>query len=239
MIKETIAFYDRESAQYSEKRYSGITQSYYQFLFKKRLALFLNFVRKSVATLPTQATLLEIGCADGVVVRAIETHFPKRFEKYLGIDVSPKMIEQATQYNTNPKATFTLRDRLSPVEQFDVVIELGVHPIDLEGELTFVSDHLKPGGYFFYALAGKRSSHVRFKLRHVAYAKDYRTYREYESALSRVFSIVDTRVYGLFIPKLWMIPLLGRLLQPIVDQFCALLIPEFFHEKIYVLRKKD
>jgi SAM-dependent methyltransferase len=236
-IEETTDFYDKESIQYSQKRYHGVTESYYQYLFKGRLALFLKSLSSVLSGLPEDASLLEVGCADGVVLRAIEETFPKRFSKIVGVDISPKMIEQSVACNRNHKAHFCLREQLPP-EEFDTVIELGVHPVSLVGELLSARAHLKSGSYFFYDLAGRHSLHSRFKLKGVSYVNDYRSYREYDKVIAEHFEIISTKNYGFFIPKLWAFPRIARILQPIIDWCLCPLFPELSHEKMYILKKK-
>jgi SAM-dependent methyltransferase len=238
MIQDTVDFYEKESGHYTAKRYPEITTSYTQYLFKKRLKIFLVFLIKIEKDLPQNATILEIGCADGVLFKAIEEKFPNRFSKLVGTDISPKMIEEARRQNTNTRASFCLRDELRP-EKFDLVIELGVHPFDLDGELNYVSGYLNSKGYFFYNLGGLKSLYARFKLKDKPYIKDYKTYSLYEKFLSKYFSIEASQVYSLFIPWLWKIPFVGRSLQPVFDFVFRGITPELFHEKIYLLKKKS
>jgi len=231
-----IVFYDRESAYYSDKRYATVTESYTQYIFKIRLAIFLSFLERIEKDLPKNATIFEIGCADGVVFKAIEKRFPGRFSRLVGMDISPKMIEEAKKQNDNPRAIFCLRND-TPSEQFDIVIELGVHASDLQTESQYVSDHLKPGGYFFYSYAGSESIYRRIKLKDVAYAEEYQPYAAYESILRKFFEIRCAKVYGLFVPKLWKFPRVARVVQPVADDLFRHLVPNLFHEKLYVLVK--
>gem|GEM_PF-1386338 len=235
MDSDTVDFYDEESSKYSIKRYPKTTRSYTQFLFKKRLEIFLNLLEKVESSLPEDATILEIGCADGVVLSAVERRFPKKFSSLVGIDISPNMIEVAKIKNTNERASFLLRQDL-PNKKFDVVIELGVGAYEYVDEWKFVTNLLKENGSYFYSLAGSQSLFTKIKNRNAPYIKYYKTYKGYESILSEYFSIKKTQVYGLFIPWLWKIPFVGRLLQPIFDFVFQKITPELFHEKIYLLQ---
>jgi SAM-dependent methyltransferase len=238
MNQETIDYYDKASSGYSDIRYKGITKSFSQYLFKKRRDLFLTLLEGVEKNIPQNATILEIGCADGVLFKAIEEKFPNRFSKLIGMDISPKMIEEATKQNINHKASFFLKDDL-PFDKFDVVIELGVHPFDLDTELSYASEHLKTKGYFFYNLVSSKSFFVKIKLKDKYYVKDYKTYYFYEQFLKKYFVTIRTKVYGLFVPKLWSIPFIARFIQPAVDFVFGHIVPELLHEKIYLLQKKD
>lgn len=235
-LDNQISFYDKESSYYTDKRYATVTESYTQYIFKTRLNIFLSYLEKIEKNLPKEATILEIGCADGVVFKAIEKRFPERFSRFVGMDISPKMIEEAKKQNSNPRSNFCLRDD-TPSEQFDIVIELGVHTPNIEEESQYVSNHLKSGGYFFYNYAGSESIYRRTKLKEIAYAKDYRPYKVYESSLRKFFTIKNTKVYGFFVPKLWWAPSIARVIQPMLDWVFRFFVPDLFHEKLYVLIK--
>jgi len=235
-IKKQVDYYNARSANYSEVRYPKITLSYTQYIFKKRLEIFLDFLERIEETLPENATILEIGCADGVVFKAIEEKFPGRFVKLVGIDVSPKMISEAKNRNKNLRALFFLRDEFK-LKKFDLIIELGIHPYNLDGELNYVNECLNSKGYYFYSAVGRKSVFVGLKLRAEKYLNDYKSYKQYEQIFGKNFILENSEVYGLFIPKLWSVPFLGRLLQPIFDSVFSKIIPERLHEKIYCLRK--
>jgi SAM-dependent methyltransferase len=236
MDKKVIDFYDKESAYYSDKRYAPIIQSYTQYVFRTRLNIFLSYLEKIEKDLPKEASIFEIGCADGVVFKAVEQKFPGRFLKLVGMDISPKMIEEAIKKNDNTRATFFIRDQ-APLEKFDVVVELGVHPFDVEGESKYVSEHLKTGGYFFYDSAGSNSIYRHLKLKDAVYAEDYKPYKVYEDILRKFFIIKHTEAYGLFIPKIWKHPSIARFIQPKVDRLFRCISSNLFHEKLYVLIK--
>jgi SAM-dependent methyltransferase len=228
-------FYDSESDQYSKKRYEGLLSTYTQFLFRKRLEIFLGMFKQIAGQ--RKVSLLDIGCADGIVINRIQRAFPQSTHKVVGIDISPQMIAQARESIKDPRASFYLRNE-APQEMYGVILELGVHVENLEDEIQYVKNHLVNGGYFIYSVAGRDSLHARIKLQNAAYVKDYRSYADAERILSEHFEIVDSQAYGFFIPKLWSIPPLARVLQPIIDSILRGITPSLFHEKIYLLRDK-
>ena len=236
MDKETVDFYNKESAYYSRKRYDGPTEGYIQYVFRRRLALFLSYVQKIEKDLPKEASILEIGCADGVVFKALEERFPNRFSKLVGIDVSPSMIDEALKTNNNPRTTFEVRGG-KDLGKFDIVIELGVHPYDLDAELTYVRNHMNTDGYFFYDVSGSQSIYRRIKLKDADYADDYRTYQAYKNIFNKYLSIKAEIAFGFFIPKLWKIPAVARIIQPLADTVFMHIMPELFQEKLFVFKK--
>jgi SAM-dependent methyltransferase len=236
MAYNTIEYYDAESGAYSRKRYEGALVTYTQYLFRKRLQIFTGFLG-DILPPERRAKMLEIGCADGIIMNRIAAAYPKNIEKIVGLDISPMMIETARERNHDPRLLFFLRDE-APHEQYDIVIELGVHIENWEEEVKYVKDNLTPGGHFLLSVAGKSSLHARIKLNGAEYLKDYKTYKAAEEIITSHFEIVEARVYGLFTPKLWAIPFLGRILQPVIDTIFRPMVPELFHEKIYLLKKK-
>ena len=111
-----------------------------------------------------------------------------------------------------------------------------MHPFDLRKEAKHVVDRLNIGGYFFYDAVSSGSLYGRIKLRDAWYVKDYMPYKKYDDLLRNFFLIKETRVYGLFIPKLWKYPALGRLSQSAFDALFRYIFPSLFHEKIYILK---
>lgn len=239
MNQETIEYYNKASKGYSDVRYRSDTVSFSQYLFKKRKDLFLKYLEKIIDNIPEQATILEIGCADGVLFKAIEERFPGRFSKFIGLDISPRMIDEARKQNINDKASFLLRkDFNTKNNKFDMIIELGVGNNDLDAELFFVYSNLKPDGYFFYSVSGAKSLYTNLKNIDQFYTShDNRTYSKYEIIFKKYFILEKSCVYNIFIPKLWSVPIFARALQPLCDWFLKRIIPEFFHEKIYVFKK--
>ena len=237
MKEETIEFYNKESSQYSEKRYEGITNSYFQFVFKRRLTIFLSFF-DVLSRDAKNIKALEIGCADGIVARKLLLVSEDKLDSVVGVDISPDMISQAKQITHNPKITYYMRGE-EPAALYNLIFELGVHPYDFEGELKFVSSRLVPEGYFIYSLASRGSLQVKFKLKGAAFVNDYMDYTDYEKIIVKYFNIVSSEPYGLFIPKLWAFPGFARIVQPIIEKIFKNIFPNLFHEKVYLLKKKQ
>ena len=235
MLEEkTIKIYDQEADKYTLKRYAGPIDNYVKYLFLTRRKIFLGLMSK-IRWPKAEPMLLEIGCADGVIMRSVKEKFPNLFKRYVGIDISPKMIEAAQQQN--PGMEFYLRDQL-PAGQFDLIIEMGVGTYFVS-ELEYVKKLLAPDGYFIYALAGKESLHIKFKHRDADFLGGYRDYRTYEAEIAKHFQIVKSVPYALFVPKLWTNSRLGAKIQPLVDRLARKFLPaDWFHEKIYLLKNK-
>lgn len=232
------AFYDAESAVYSDKRYPIKTATYVQYFFKRRLALALKVIVSRVSG-RTGLKLLDVGCADGVVTRSVIERFPETFSTLVGTDVSLPMIEAAKRSTLDPRVSFFGKSD-APKERFDVVLGLGyLSPAIFDGEIRFVLDRLAPDGLYICTLASKGSLHARFKLKGEPYLADYRSYDEYRSMLSKHFDIISETSYGFFIPKLWSMPAIGRALQPLFDAIFRHIAPGAFHETMYALKLKQ
>ncbi len=235
MDKKGNSFYDLESVVYSKKRYQGVTRSYTQYFFKRRLSLVLRLLGRIGGK---NLKLLDIGCADGIMTISIHEHFPEMFSELVGVDVSSAMIEVARKATSDPQISFFLKSE-TPNKRFDIALSLGyLSAVIFEDEARFVSDHLKSDGYYICALAGRDSLHRRLKLGNVPYLSDFRAYSEYDKMLRTHFLIVKEIPYGLFVPKLWSMPFLARILQPVFEVFFAHIAPNLFHEKIYLLKLK-
>ena len=232
----TVDFYNDESEQYSRKRYEGETMTYFQFLFKRRRQLFLGLISRISGELK-DSDVLEIGCADGVLVKKLFQKLPNIFKSIIGIDVSPLMLERARETTKDPKASYFLRGE-EPEGKFKLVIELGVHVQNFDDEMLYVCQKLESNGCFIYSASGRNSLHAKIKLSKEKYVVDYMDYPEYEKVIRKYFEIISAEPYGLFVPKLWAIPSIARLLQPFLDSVFKNTFPDLFHEKIYLLRKK-
>ncbi len=232
MSKDTN-FYNKEGAVYSQKRYPVISTDYVHFFFKKRRAILMRMLRDISATYPQMTALLEVGCADGVIIRGIKSYFPK-FTQLVGVDISPAMIAEAIGQSSGD-IDFYVRDR-DVYGAFDVVVEVGVVNLtDMEMEFIFVKKNMKHGGYYICSLASRTSSRSRLKFNHTDFA-NHLSFEEYEEAISSHFVIVEAESYGLFVPIIWKIPFLGRLLQLFAEVVGKICCPQLFHEKIYLLR---
>jgi SAM-dependent methyltransferase len=235
-MKDT-SFYNQESTQYSLKRYPKVAQSYTQFFFNRRLSFAKKYIAKVLLYEKRPLSLLELGCADGIVVREFEQTFPGAFSKIVGVDVSPGMVEEARRQNKSQVAEFFLRQEYANGEVVDVVNETGViNYAGFDQDVAFVENRLKRGGWYVLSVAGTNS--LRNTLKGEGDFIDFRSYREYESLLREKFTIHRAIGCGVFVPHLWKIPALARLLQPIVEVIIGTLIPSWCHEKIYLLRIK-
>jgi len=234
MIKDT-EFYNKESGQYSSKRYPPVAQTYVQFFFKRRLDVLLKLLSKRYAG-RSGMNLLDVGCADGIVVRGIEADLGGVFSQMIGIDIAPDMIAAAQKFNSSPNISYFIRGQEPSTMTYDAIVETGVaNYTDFDAELKYADKALKPGGYYFLSIAGKGSLNDRFG-RGVGY-DNFLSYKEYESRISSKFVIEDAAAVGLFLPIVWMIPPLARLIQPALEAIFSI-ASGLFHEKIYVLKKK-
>lgn len=245
MIKE---FYNAESAKYSEKRYTGKADNYVRYFFQKRLALVLSYLHKYLSD-KNSLRLLDIGCADGVISRAIDESFPKKFDEIVGLDIATKMIEHAREITPDSKFSFFVKDDFLKNNEllaekyrnmkFDVILSLGYLSMEtLEKELDLAQQFLAEKGRYICTLGSKDSIHARLKLQNEPYYKNYGTYSVYESIISKKFQIERTYPYGLFIPKIWTVPAVAKVIHPFIDAIFSHILPNIFHEKIYVLRRK-
>ncbi|RAJ73694.1 ubiquinone biosynthesis O-methyltransferase [Chitinophaga dinghuensis] len=95
-----------------------ITYEYERITDIKRL----NFITDSLKdTIPAEATILDVGCGNGVISR----HLGQFGYKVLGIDVSDKTIAVARSKNTLPNVQFEVisaEDLIAQGQQYDAVI---------------------------------------------------------------------------------------------------------------------
>jgi glycosyltransferase involved in cell wall biosynthesis len=227
-------FYNEESAQYSKKRYVETPRSYLQYFYKHRLAITERYLRE-VAGDRQGLDLLEVGCADGVIIRAVGENFPRTFKRLVGVDIAPGMIEEAKRKNNDPRAEFYVRSgyQSSPV---DVLVETGVvNYSDVEYELDTAGTYLKPDGYYILSIAGTGSLYNRLK---GDVLKDFRPYRIYDRLIRERLTVVRVRGSGLFVPYIWRLPALALPIQAIFDATASVLAPGLCHEKVYLLKKK-
>ena len=234
-IKNT-AFYNTESASYSRSRYPDIPQTYTQSFFRRRLQLSLKALRRALGHDPRGLSLLEVGCADGVVMRAVDAALPGAFSQMVGVDIAEKMIEVARAETPLPHAEFHVRSAYASPERFDVELELGVvNYVMLEDELRYAKEHLKDGGIYILSMAGTDSIFNKIKGGGEK-SRDLRTYWECESLIQAQFTIVEAHGYGFFVPYLWRAPVFARLMQPFVEVIANAFFKNLCHEKLYVLK---
>lgn len=235
-MKDT-SFYNQESTQYSSKRYPKVPSSYTQFFFNRRLALTKNFVAKIIAYEGKELSLLELGCADGIVVRELVHTFPHAFSKLVGIDISPGMVEEARKQNTEQRVEFLLRQDYVARPTVDIVTETGViNYAGFDSDVTFVSQNLKNDGWYVLSIAGTNS--LRNLLKPEGDFVDFRSYGEYEKLLREKFSVYATIGCGFFIPHIWKVSVIARPLQLFADAVLGRIFPSLCHEKVFLLKKK-
>lgn len=231
------SFYDKASVDYSKKRYEGAPQSFIQFFFQRRLKHVLWLVGKYCKEKNNQI-LIEDGCADGIVARAVGESYKENFTKIIGTDISPGMIERACSLNKNPIASYLVKSEISPDVKADVLLAVGfVSPGIFTNEFDFIKKHLESEGICIISLASKNSPYARLKLKDKEITSDYWTFKKYEEFLAKDFTITDSIPYGLFIPKLWALPFLARRIQPILEVVFKP-FPILFHETLYVIKQK-
>jgi SAM-dependent methyltransferase len=230
------SFYDKASADYSAKRYSSRPRSFIQFLFQKRLKHVLYLIEKHMRQ--NGGTLIEDGCADGIVAQTVGKEYPHLFSKILGTDISPGMIQAAREMNKNSAISFALKSEVTRDVKADAFLAVGfVSPGIFEDEFSFIKSHLAEDGIVIVSLASRNSPYAKLKLATQEITGDYWTFKKYEEFLKKDFEIVDSVPYGLFVPKLWALPAIGRAVQPILE---VVLGPfrVLFHETLYVLKYK-
>jgi 2-polyprenyl-3-methyl-5-hydroxy-6-metoxy-1,4-benzoquinol methylase len=226
-------FYNKESKKYSSKRYPEESSNYIHFFFKKRLKKvldFLNFFSSDKFDLD----ILEIGCADGIVLRNILKKNGNSFSEIVGIDNAEEMIKEAKKIS-NSKINFFVRGQ-EVFKKFDVILEVGViNYTDVDNEIKYVKERLKNKGIYILSIAGKGSINGFFG-KGVGY-KNFLTYYDYEEKIKKYFKIKKIIPVGIFMPLIWKNKKFGNFIQNILEKiFC--LFPNFYHEKIYILELK-
>ncbi|MBX4197916.1 class I SAM-dependent methyltransferase [Candidatus Parcubacteria bacterium] len=233
-IKDTN-FFNKESLIYSEKRYPAIAKSYTQFFFKERLRLTLSILKR-ITIEKKDLSLLEIGCADGVVLKEIQATLPGTFSSSIGIDISPEMIRTAEEKYGSTGIVFKDRAIYSDTTRKDCIIEIGViNYASLNEELDYIFSHLDNNGIAIISLAGTGSLWDR-RRKTAAGFKTFLSYQEYEKAITQKFTIVQSLPVGLPIPLIWKAPFVGRIIESSVEKIARPLVPSLFHEKIYILK---
>src|SRR4051812_11232947 len=105
------SFYDKESGHYSARRYEGTVFAYIQYFFRRRLNVVADLIRSQAAN-TSGLTLIEDGCADGVVLREIVRKFPGRFSHVIGTDISPRMIDMARDISPQKEISYFVKNEL-------------------------------------------------------------------------------------------------------------------------------
>ncbi len=231
----TREFYDRMSDHYSRDRYlSGITNAV-QYSYAQRLNIVRVFARRALMG-TTHARILDVGTADGYVLRRIYDDNASHIAAMVGNDIAPKMLEEARRQSTGYPVTFVLRGQ-EPAGEYNLLMEIGVHMPDPQAEIEWIVERVNHGGYAIITVANRYSWYSRQKLRNKPYIVDYRTFQEYEHYIASSFDILEKRTLGIFIPKLWVLPsFFARLIQTVAEWIIERLAPNTMHERVYLLR---
>ena len=228
-------FYNRESKNYSKRRYPLVASTYIHFFFKRRLEILLYVLKERFGD-KNNLNLLEIGCADGVVLREIGVSMQSSFSSMVGIDTAEEMIDAARHIESTGNVTYFVRGKEPLDTKYRAVIEVGVaNYTDFDAELAYAHGVMSLDGYYILSIAGKGSLNER-----MGRGKGYQnlfSYKEYEGRIRKFFDIEDIKTVGIFVPFLWTVPVLGRLIQPLCESLCSR-NPNLFHEKLYILKKK-
>ncbi len=230
------AFYNESSALYSESRYPRVARSYNQFFFKKRLDVTIRALANMISHFKSPS-LLEVGCADGIVLRKAHEEFGDSISSYEGIDVAPAMVEAAKTKNTNLPIRFDIRkvDAGFPGTH-DLIIEVGVlNYAGFNADVKFAREALSSSGYYICSVAGRNSLWDR-RMKEGSRFKDFMTYGEYESEIKKSFEVVTVKPVGLYLPLIWRFPALARMIQPVAEALVSPIAPNAFHEKVYILK---
>ena len=237
---DDTSFYDKESAVYSEKRYVTSPSTYNQFFFSRRLKLLKRWFGDTIAYSQSESIeILEIGCADGVILRKLIESYDRTIKYAVGVDISPQMVQQARAINHNPKLRFFVKSDILE-ETFGLVLAVGfLSPPIFVSEFEFIKRYLQPGGIIVCSIAGKYSLFAKFKLRNVSSAADYQSYDLCEKYFLQDFDIVNTFSYGIFIPKLWALPKSIAYPIQVACEYLFQIFPSLYHERLYILKKKQ
>lgn len=234
--ERTRAFYDSESSVYTKKRYQGKPDTYVQFYFQNRLRIVIELI-KQYARNRKGLKILDVGCADGVMTWRIRDLFPDTFIRLTGTDISPAMIDVAGR-RSDPRVDFYVKDRV-PAEKYDIVLMLGyVTPAIFNEEVQFLRNYISTNGICIMNIAASDSLHARLKVKKEIIRESYLPADQYFALVKSHFDIITVRPNGLFIPKLWAVPILGRLLQPVMELVFSKIWRKCYHENIVVLRLK-
>lgn len=237
-VRKDTNFYDKESSLYSTRRYPVKNTDYNHFFFKRRLDITRNLLKRLVSGMKAPK-LLEVGCADGIVLRNIYDQFKGSISAYVGIDIAPKMIEVAQSKNSGTPLRFSVRNSNDKFDGniYDLIVEIGVlNYADFAKDMKCASDSLTKEGYYICSVAGRKSLWDRLVTVDKGFG-NFLTYQEYERMISNHFEIVTVSSVGLRVPYIWRIPFIANAIQPLAE---AVFSPfrNLFHEKIYVLKKK-
>lgn len=234
-MKDTM-YYNKESALYSKKRYPESPTEYQHFFFKRRLDILIKAI-DYIFSEYKKFSIIEVGCADGIVLKNIKKNFNKRVN-LVGVDISQDMIDVAKNTSEGAYQCFLRDDKELSVDKYDAVVEVGViNFTDFKAEIDHALSKLKDGGYYLCSVAGNSSIFNKIKKNEGDYF-NFLDYTQYESLFREKFQIIKIFPYGYFPPYLWKIPFIARIVQPALDFLFSLLLPNLAHEKFYILKKR-
>ncbi|MDD2935318.1 MAG: class I SAM-dependent methyltransferase [Candidatus Pacebacteria bacterium] len=218
------------------KRYPKITLDYIHFFFKKRLKIVLKELENNFKD-RNNLNLLEIGCADGIVLRRILERMENHFSDIVGIDLSEGMIKEAKNLTIDKKINYFVRGAEKIDKKFDVIVEVGVvNYADVDKELSYVKNNLNRDGVYILSLAGKGSLNDYFG-KGDGY-NNFLSYHEYEDKIRKNFKISKIIPVGFYLPLIWRVPVLARVWQFFIEIVLGPFLPNLFHEKVYILKLK-
>ncbi len=230
-------FYNAESNAYSKKRYPELATTFTQFFFKERLRLTLLLLKKFLPK-HGSVSMLEIGCADGVVARAVWQNHSENVASFDAVDIAPQMIAVAQKNNADTPIHFSVRDTVALPSVYDCIVEVGVlNYLQLADELNAVQAALTPRGTYICSISGLSS--LQTTLKGWEGYMHLHPYAYYEQEFAKRFTIVRAMPVGFFVPLLWKVPAVARILQPLIEKIALSLVPNLAHEKIYVLTTKN
>ncbi len=133
--------------------YDAVVEAY---LEARSPVLGLPYVDKLCEQLPDGGLVLDVGCGTGV---PLARHIVGRGFGLHGIDISPRMIEAASQ--RVPTASFEIADILSwsSDQTYDGILAwdslFHLKPQDHATALKVLHDALRPGGFALFSFGGK------------------------------------------------------------------------------------
>jgi SAM-dependent methyltransferase len=138
-LREVIAYYDAIAKEYDDSYRDDV--SLYEY----------KVIRALLAKVLSGKTLIDLGCGTGLF---FDLGFRPQHDAYLGIDVSPRMIEIAK--GKYPEYQFAVSDIQTATRPFEVAIALnGVISCVRAEDLAFLRDWVTVGGSFLIMVYGK------------------------------------------------------------------------------------
>jgi SAM-dependent methyltransferase len=237
--RRNTAFYNEASRTYSQERYPQRPRSYRQFFFTRRLSALIGELTALLAHSEESLALLDVGSADGVVLRAMYDTFSTRFTRLEGNDLSPAMVTAAQALHAGTPLTFSVRTEEAEQGAYDIVVETGViNYTDPATEVAYAAHAVKDRGYYIASYAGKGSFWDVFKRGDKGY-QNILPYGKFEAILRTRFTIVRAVPVGYFVPLLWRVPAIAAPVQQVIEWIGSRAFPSRAHERLYILQKNS